>query len=69
MAVKADWAAANAPTVAAIRKSLELSEAFVSNPANFGRTLEILRKTFALQLPNADQIAEVALRSSIGTSL
>ena len=67
MAVKADWAAANAPTVAAIRKSLELSEAFVSNPANFGRTLEILRKTFALQLPNADQIAEVALRSSIGT--
>jgi NitT/TauT family transport system substrate-binding protein len=67
MAVKADWAAANAPTVAAIRRTLELSEAFVSNPANFGRTLEILRKTFALQLPNADQIAEVALRSSIGT--
>ena len=39
----------------------------MSNPVNFGRTLEILRKTFALQLPNADQIAEVALRSSIGT--
>ena len=67
MAVKADWAAANAPTVAAIHRTLELSEAFITNPANFGRTLEILRKTFALQLPNADQIAEVALRSSIGT--
>jgi NitT/TauT family transport system substrate-binding protein len=67
MAVKADWAAANAPTVAAIRRALDLSDAFVSNPANFGRTLEILRKTFALQLPNADQIAEVALRNSIGT--
>jgi NitT/TauT family transport system substrate-binding protein len=67
MAVKADWAAANATTVAAIRRTLELSEAFISNPANFGRTLEILRKTFALQLPNADLIAEVALRNSIGT--
>ncbi len=66
MAVRADWAAANAPTVAAIRKSLELSEAFVGNPANFGKTLEILRKTFGLQLPNADQIAEVALRNSLG---
>jgi NitT/TauT family transport system substrate-binding protein len=43
-----------------------LSDAFIANPANFGKTLEILRKTFALQLPNADQIAEVSLRNSIG---
>jgi NitT/TauT family transport system substrate-binding protein len=45
---------------------MDLSEAFVANPANFGKTLEILRKTFGLQLPNADQIAEVALRNSLG---
>jgi NitT/TauT family transport system substrate-binding protein len=66
MAVKTDWAAANPQTVTAIRKALEMSEAFVANPANFGKTLEILRKTFALQLPNADQIAEVALRNTVG---
>ncbi|NBY70354.1 MAG: ABC transporter substrate-binding protein [Betaproteobacteria bacterium] len=65
MAVKTEWAAANPQTVAAIRRTLDLSEAFIANPANFGRTLEILRKTFALQLPNAEQIAEVALRNSI----
>ena len=65
MAVKADWAAANPQTVASIRRALDLSEAFMANPANFGRTLEVLRKTFALQLPNADQIAEVALRNTI----
>jgi NitT/TauT family transport system substrate-binding protein len=52
--------------VAGIRKMLDLSEAFIANPTNFGKTLEILRKTFALQLPNADQIAEVSLRNSIG---
>jgi NitT/TauT family transport system substrate-binding protein len=66
MAVKTEWAAANPQTVAAIRKMLDMSDAFVANPANFGKTLEILRKTFALQLPNADQIAEVSLRNGIG---
>jgi NitT/TauT family transport system substrate-binding protein len=66
MAVKSEWAAANPQTVAAIRKMLDMSDAFVANPANFGKTLEILRKTFALQLPNADQIAEVSLRNGIG---
>jgi NitT/TauT family transport system substrate-binding protein len=66
MAVKAEWAAANPQTVAAIRRMLDLSDAFIANPANFGKTLEILRKTFALQLPNADQIAEISLRNSIG---
>jgi len=67
LAVKADWANANPQTVEAIRKMLDSSEAFVSNPANFAATLEILRKTFGLQLPNSDQIAEVALRNGIGT--
>jgi NitT/TauT family transport system substrate-binding protein len=66
MAVKADWAAANPAVVASIRKMLDMSDAFVSNPANFGKTLEVLRKTFGLQLPNADQIAEVSLRNSLG---
>jgi NitT/TauT family transport system substrate-binding protein len=66
MAVKTEWAAANPQTVAAIRRALELSEAFIANPANFDKTLEVLRKTFALQLPNAEQIAEVALRNTIG---
>jgi NitT/TauT family transport system substrate-binding protein len=66
MAVKSDWAAANPQTVAGIRRMLDLSDAFIANPANFGKTLEILRKTFALQLPNADQIAEVSLRNSLG---
>jgi NitT/TauT family transport system substrate-binding protein len=66
MAVKTEWAAANPQTVAGIRRMLDLSDAFIANPANFGKTLEILRKTFALQLPNADQIAEVSLRNSIG---
>jgi len=66
MAVKADWAAANPGTVESVRKMLAQSEAFVSDPANFGKTLEILRKTFGLQLPNADQIAEVTLRNTEG---
>ena len=41
--------------------------AWLSSDVTAVTALEILRKTFALQLPNADQIAEVALRSSIGT--
>lgn len=65
MAVKADWAAANPATVEGVRKMLAQSEAFVANPANFGKTLEVLRKTFGLQLPNAEQIAEVALRNTV----
>jgi len=66
MAVKADWAAANPALVESVRKMLAQSDAFVSNPANFDKTLEVLRKTFGLQLPNADQIAEVSFRNSIG---
>jgi NitT/TauT family transport system substrate-binding protein len=65
LAVKAEWAAANPAVVAGIRKMLDLSDAFVSNPANFDKTLEVLRKSFGLQMPNADQVAEVALRNSI----
>lgn len=65
MTVKAEWAAANPAVVASIRKMLDMADAFVANPANFGKTLEVLRKTFGLQLPNADQIAEVSLRLSI----
>ncbi len=66
MAVKADWAAANPAVVQGIRKMLAMSDAFVSNPAHFGKTLEVLRSTFGMQLPNADQIAEVSLRNSVG---
>lgn len=65
LAVKADWAAANPAVVASIRKMLDMADAFVSNPANFDKTLEVLRKTFGLQMPNADQVAEVSLRNSI----
>lgn len=65
MAVKAEWATANMPTISAIRKAMDMADAFVANPNNYPKTLEILRKTFALQLPNADQIADVALRNAI----
>lgn len=67
LVVKADWAAANGPTIAAVRKALQASEAFLADPANFHKALETLRKTFGMKLPNADQIAEVALRNSVGT--
>lgn len=66
MAVRADWASSNAPTIAAIRQALEQAEKFALEPGNFDRVLEILRASFGLQLPNADQIAEATLRNSIG---
>ena len=65
MAVRADWANSNASTIAAIRQALEQAEKFALEPGNFDRVLEILRASFGLQLPNADQIAEVTLRNSI----
>lgn len=65
LVVRADWAAANPQVVASIRQALDMSERFISNPENFAQTLDILKSTFALQLPNAEQIAEVALRNTI----
>lgn len=65
--VRADWAAANAPTIAAIRQAMDKADAYIADPANFKDVLAILQKTFGLKMPKADEIAEASLRSSIST--
>ena len=65
--VKAQWAEGHAKEIAALRKALDKAEAFIREPNNFGATLDVLKATFGVQLPKADEIAEVVLRSSIGT--
>lgn len=65
--VTAQWAQGHAKEIAALRKALDQAEAFVSDPANFNATLEVLKATFGVQMPKADEIAEVVLRSSITT--
>lgn len=65
--VKSQWAEEHGKEIAALRQALAKAEAFTQNPANFGATLEVLKATFGLQMPKADEIAEVVLRRSIGT--
>ena len=65
--VKADWAEANLETVAAIRKMLALAEAYTQDPANFSNVLTILKATFGLTMPKADEIAEATLKRGITT--
>lgn len=67
MMVRADWAAANAPTIAAIRQAMDKAEAYIANPANFNDVLTVLKQSFGMQLAKADEIAESALRNSIAT--
>lgn len=65
--VKSDWATGHADDIAKFRAALAKAETFVQNPANFGAVLQVLNDTFGLKLPDADKIAEVALRGGINT--
>lgn len=65
--VRAAWADSNAASIAAFRRALTQAENFVQDPKNFNATLAILKSTFGMQLPKADEIAEVVLRNNIAT--
>lgn len=64
---RADWAQGNASTIKAFRDAMAKAEKYTQDPANFNDVLTILKATFGLQLPKADEIAEATLRSSITT--
>jgi len=64
---RADWAQGNASTIKALRDAMAKAEKYTQDPANFNDVLTILKATFGLQLPKADEIAEATLRSSIAT--
>jgi NitT/TauT family transport system substrate-binding protein len=65
--VNAAWAEANPATVVAIRKMLAMADAYTHDPANFSNVLAVLKATFGLKLPKADEIAEAILMRSIST--
>jgi len=64
---RADCAQGNASTIKALRDAMAKAEKYTQDPANFNDVLTILKATFGLQLPKADEIAEASLRSSIAT--
>lgn len=60
--VRRTYLAQNPQTVAAIRASVVDAAKFVQNPANFAEVLKILKESFKLEMPQADEILARSLQ-------
>jgi len=65
--VKAEWAQANPAIIKSFREAMAKAEKYSQDPANYNDVLAILKASFGLQLPKADEIADLALRASLST--
>ncbi|AOW12164.1 myristoyl transferase [Hydrogenophaga crassostreae] len=65
MMVKADFAQKNAAALDAFGKAMHEAQVIVQNPDNFAAMLKLAQETFKINVPNGDQILEVALRNSM----
>lgn len=65
--VRSPWAESNGATIVAFRKALAQAESFIQDPKNFAATLAVLKATFGMQMPKADEIAEASLRAGVTT--
>ncbi len=66
LVVRADYAERKPQVAMALRAALRDAEAFVQAPANRAAVLQIIRETWELAGPDADQIRAVVLEDSLG---
>jgi len=67
MAARADWVTNNPQLVSSVRSALKMAEEFAQKEENFPKLLSILTASFGLQIPRADEVAEITLRNSMSS--